>query len=551
MTRTQTWVALAALLATCFVGLGRDVWTPDEPREVEIGREMWLAPTVVPTLNEQRFVEKPPLYYWAVAGAYAAFGSPSAAAARAVSALAAFATLVLVVYWGRRAFSPAVGVAAAVALVTSAQFMWTSHWIVMDSLLMVFTTAALWSGHELVRGGANRKWLLIFYAAVLAALWTKGLIGPVLIAVALLAYAAARRSFAVLKPLHPFAGAAFVLLMVGALAAAIAADAGSDAVREWLWVNHVERVTNPVTTGHDQPVLYYLWTLPAAVFPWWLPFGALFRPSTWREPTVWRDAKVFFGAASIGMVLLLSVPATKRGLYLMPVLPPLLLLLAAVAAEWWMKTPSPRLTSAAWLAQSALVAVFAAVPAAFALGYLHVVDARAVLYLVVAWSLLGALAFYSLRGDGARALATLGVAAVAGVVGLLVAVVPLAAPRKDMSPFLSWVDEQVPADEPKIYVLGEVDETLDGIVPFVTGRHAVAVAADQIETLEPRFVLVQGKNGAKTAVTLAAPYAQLRSHGIGDDRYLALWSRTGDAPHASDEPRASDEAPTPSSSTEP
>src|SRR5262249_19541575 len=158
----------------------------------------------------------------------------SAAAARAVSALAAFGTLVLVVYWGRRAFSPAVGVAAAVGLVTSAQFMWTSHWIVMDSLLMVFTAAALWSAHELVHGGANRKWLAIFYAGVLAALWTKGLIGPVLIASALLACAAARRSFAVLKPLHPFAGAAFVLLMTGALAAAIAADAGWGAVREWL-----------------------------------------------------------------------------------------------------------------------------------------------------------------------------------------------------------------------------------------------------------------------------------------------------------------------------
>jgi 4-amino-4-deoxy-L-arabinose transferase-like glycosyltransferase len=439
-----------------------------------------------------------------------------------------------VLYWGRRAFSPAVGVAAAIGLATSAQFMITSHWIVMDSLLMVFTTAAFWAAYELVRGAGNRNALLIFYAAVLAALWTKGLIGPVLIAAGLLAYAAARRSFAVLKPLHPFAGAGFVLLMTGALAAAIAADAGSDAVREWLWVNHVRRFTNPAGTGHDQPLPFYLWTLPEAVFPWWLSFGALFVPRTWTRESRWHDAKLFFGAASLGMVLLLSAPATKRGLYLMPVLPPLFLLLAAVAAEWWTKTLAPRLTSAAWLAQSALVALFAVVPAAFALVYLHVVDPRAVLYLAVAWILIGALVVYSLRGDGARALATLGVSAIASVVGLLVAVAPLAAPRKDLSPFLTWVGAQVPAGEP-IYVTGEVDETLAGIVPFVTGRRAVAVAASDIETLEPRFVLVQSKGGAKTAAALAAPYAQLRSHGIGDDRYLALWSRANATPHAGED----------------
>ena len=542
MTKTQTWVALGALLATSFVGLGRDVWTPDEPREVEIGREMWLAPAVVPTLNDERFIEKPPLYYWAVAGAYALFGGPSAAAARAVSASAAFITLLLVLYWGRRVFSLGVGIAAAVGLATSAQFVVTSHWIVMDALLMVFTTVAFWSAHELLRGGARRYALSIFYAAVVAALWTKGLIGPVLIAAGLLAYAAARRSFGVLRPLHPFAGAAFVLLMVGALAAAIAADAGWDAVREWLWVNHVKRFTSPEGTGHDQPLLYYVWTLPAAVFPWWLPFGALFRPRTWREPSPWHDTRVFFGAVSVGMLLFLSAPATKRGLYLMPVLPPLFLLLAAVAAEWWTKTAAPRVRSAAWVVQAALVALYAAVPAAGALVYLRAVDARAVTYLVVVAVLLGALAAYSLRGAGARALGALAACSLAAVLGLLVAVAPLAAPRKDMSPFVAWVGAQVPAGE-TIYVLGEVDETLDGIVPFVTGRHAVAIGAADVDAQKPRFVLVQGKNGAQAAAALAAPYRRLDGRELGSDRYLALWSRASDAPGAGEDAYSSSTQP--------
>jgi 4-amino-4-deoxy-L-arabinose transferase-like glycosyltransferase len=525
VTRAQTWLALAGLLAISFLGVARDLWTPDEPREAEIAREMWLAPTIVPRLNGERFIEKPPLYYWTVAAAYAIFGGPSATAARAVSALCAFGTLALVLFWGRRMFSPVVGLAAAVGLATSAQFMFTAHWIVMDSLLMLFTTAALWAAHELVLGGAKRNMLLAFYAAVLAALWTKGLIGPALIAVALLGYAAARRSLAALKPLHPFAGSAFVVLMTAALAAAIAADSGWDAVQEWLWVNHVERITNPVTTGHDQPVLYYLWTLPTAVFPWWLPFGALFRPRAWtRDDTPWRESKLFLGAAALGMVLLLSVPATKRGLYLMPVLPPLLLLLAGVAAEWWQSGGSARLRGAVWLAQAALVALFAAVPAAGALAYLRVEDAHAVSFLLAVAFLVGALVTFSLRYERAKALATLATCAIAAAVGLLTVAAPLAAPRKDLSPFVAWVGQQVPGTE-KLYVTGEIDETLDGIVPFVTGRHAESISAADIEANRPRFVLVQGKNGASSAAALAAPYRRLASSEVGSDRYLALWSR--------------------------
>jgi 4-amino-4-deoxy-L-arabinose transferase-like glycosyltransferase len=502
---------------------------------------MWLVPTVVPRLNGESFIEKPPLYYWTVAGAYALLGGPSPAAARAVSALASFGTLALLMLWGRRVFSPIVGLAAAVGLATCAQFMWTAHWIVMDSLLMLFVTGTLWAAHELVRGGENRNTLLLFYAGVLAALWTKGLIGPALIAVGLLAYAAARRSFAVLKPLHPFMGAAFMLLMTVALAAAIAADAGVGAVREWLWVNHVERITNPVTTGHDQPVLYYLWTLPTAVFPWWLPFAALFRPRAWtRDKTPWHDDKLFLGAATLGMVLLLSVPATKRGLYLMPVLPPLMLLLAAVGAEWWASSGAERLRGPAWLSQAALVALSAAVPTIAALAVLHVRDPHAVSFLIAVGVLIVALGAFSLRGERATALATLATCAIASAVGLLAVAAPLAAPRKDLTPFVAWVGSQLPSSE-MLYVTGEIDETLDGIVPFVTGRRAVAIGATEIETTRPRFVLVQGKNGASAAAALSAPYKLLANSEVGTDRYLALWTRDDEPPAPRHESSSSSE----------
>jgi len=119
---------LAILCGLSFAGLTRSLWTPDEPREAEISRQMWLTPSVVPSLNGRTFIEKPPLYYWTVAGVYALAGHATPAAARSVSALAGALTLLLVFLWGRREYSTRVGLIACAGLATSLQFIISTHW---------------------------------------------------------------------------------------------------------------------------------------------------------------------------------------------------------------------------------------------------------------------------------------------------------------------------------------------------------------------------------------------------------------------------------------
>jgi len=51
-------------------------------------------------------------------------------------------------------------------------------------------------------------------------------------------------------------------------------------------------------------------------------------------------------------------------------------------------------------------------------------------------------------------------------------------------------------------------------------------------------VLVQGKNGASAAASLAAPYRRLANSEVGSDRYLALWSRV-DEPLGAPQPEPS------------
>ena len=89
MRTAQLTVVGVLLLTSCFLGLARGLWTPDEPREAGISREMAERPGVIPTLNGRPFIEKPPLYYWLTGAALRIAGAPSAPAARAVSGVAA------------------------------------------------------------------------------------------------------------------------------------------------------------------------------------------------------------------------------------------------------------------------------------------------------------------------------------------------------------------------------------------------------------------------------------------------------------------------------
>lgn len=534
MTRTATLAFCALLLAISVLGIGRDLWTPDEPREAAISREMFESPSVIPRLDGAPFLEKPPLYYWTVAGAFAVAGGSSVTAARAVSAAAGFLTLLVVFAWGRREYSAGVGAAAALGLATSVQFMVSSHWVLIDPLLMLFTTVALWAASRLVRGEGGRALLALFYTSLVLALWTKGLIGPVLVGAGLVAYSIVTRSLEPLKRLRPVIGIAVILGSTLAFAALLDTESGLAAVTEWFWANQVQRFLHATDeTGHAEPVWYYLYTLPVAVFPWWVPFGAVLLPRTWKRTAdadaARRDRKMFLGALSLGMALVLSAASTKRGNYLLPLLPPLFLLLAATAWEWWSRKPAGAMKGGVWTSQWLCVALFAAAPVALALAYLRTAAPFAMGFLGVAAAIAAGTAIYARRGDRDNALRGLGALAVSAVVGVLGVAAYLAAPLKDLSPFIAWVGTQTPADEP-IYVLGDFDETIRGIVPFVTGRAAVSIAASDLEAVRPSYVLAHEKEGDKER-DVEAPqprYVVLGVHKLGPTRSMALWERGPD-----------------------
>ena len=107
MHRTQNHVLKNLILLLVIVvplfslGLSNHgLWTADEPRVAEIGREMLLTGNwAVPTLNQRPFLEEPPLYYGALALTFKAFGI-SDKVARIPSALFALASILVVFLFG-------------------------------------------------------------------------------------------------------------------------------------------------------------------------------------------------------------------------------------------------------------------------------------------------------------------------------------------------------------------------------------------------------------------------------------------------------------------
>ncbi len=332
-------VAGAAIIVL-FAWLGRtDVYNPDEPREVEMAREMLVTgDLLVPRLGGDPYLEKPPLCYWLVVGAYRAGGGPSETAARAVPAIAGVLTILLTFFFARSLLGESTAKLAALVLLTSFLFFYIARRSMIDMPLTLATTLATVGLHRGItgQGRARLPWLVLGYAGLAAAVLFKGVVGAGIPGLAALGWIAARRDWKGVLRHHLVPGVALALVPVGLWVAALHARLGAAAVREFVLVNNVLRFVGGASKGHDNPIWYYPPRLLMDMAPWsvLLPFAlaaALAAPARRRGEV--HDLMTWFARP----LVLLSIASTKRGLYLLPIYPP-----AAILISWWlMKDEAP------------------------------------------------------------------------------------------------------------------------------------------------------------------------------------------------------------------
>ena len=338
---------LLALMPIWLTGAcDRGLWTPDEPRVADVAWRMaqqrhW----VLPELAGKPFLEEPPLAYWAAAEAVRVFGD-SPAAMRAPNLLYALVTASALAALGFAMDGAVAAVIAALVAGTALTALRVSMWLAVDACLVAGCAVSLlgaYLGYRAVPGRGKLWGYTLMHAGAAIGFMAKSAVGWLVPGLTVLTLVAWERRWRELLRPELYAGLILQALVIGAWLAAVAQTPhGGQALRVMFWYNIVGRfvkIAAPAayqyTTGHRNTLGKYLLQLPIYVLPWTaLVVAAATR--AWQRTrlagplgTRWR----FAVAASLPLLVVLSLAATARDIYAAPALLGVSLLVGLWTAE--------------------------------------------------------------------------------------------------------------------------------------------------------------------------------------------------------------------------
>jgi 4-amino-4-deoxy-L-arabinose transferase-like glycosyltransferase len=331
---------LVALLPAILLYPCRDflLLEPDEGRYAQIPKEMLdRGEWVVPTLQGEPYLDKPPLMYWLVRLSYEAFGV-SESAARLVPALCVHLTILAVYLLGRRSVGARAAFWAAMLLTVAPGYIGVARLLLLDGLLTLCVTLSVLCGFEAVRTGRLKLgwWLASALCSGLGFL-TKGPISEVLLFPPLLAFALLSRSTARVGWRHLLLFAAVVVGVNVPWYVAIYLRQ-PEFLRYFFWEHNVMRFLRPF--DHLQPVWYYAPILLGGFLPGVVIGVAYLRslvftpsPSDPHALTPRSPAGGFWLLAGLWCVVFFSLSGSKLPTYILPAFPPLCLALGEFVAR--------------------------------------------------------------------------------------------------------------------------------------------------------------------------------------------------------------------------
>jgi len=257
---------------------------PDEGRYAQIPREMLESGEwVVPTLQGEPYLDKPPLMYWLTALSYRAFGvSPDTA--RLVPAVCVHLTILLAYLLGRRSLGERAAFWAAMLLTVAPGFVGVARLLLLDGLLVLCIAASVLCGFEAVRTGRLKiGWWIVAAVASGFGFLTKGPISEVLLFVPLFAFGWLTRGHKGVSPPARFKHYVlfFAIVFLVNLPWYVAIWLREPAfLRHFFWEHNVMRFLQPF--DHLQPVWYYAPILLAGLLPGTLLLVPYYRNLIWE-----------------------------------------------------------------------------------------------------------------------------------------------------------------------------------------------------------------------------------------------------------------------------
>lgn len=310
------------------------LFEPDEGRYAQIPFEMLTrGEWIVPTLQGAPYLDKPPLFYWAVRLAYSVCGCHDWAA-RLVPALAVLAS-VLVTYWmGRRLAGERAAFWGALALLLAPGFIGTGRLLVLDGLLSLWVTISIFAAYLAVQTSRlHRGWWLLASAACGLGVLTKGPVAVLLLVPPLLAHRWLADSTTSIGWRGWSIFSAIVLAVTLPWYAAV-----SFALPEFggyfFWKHNVLRFVQPF--DHERPVWFYVPLILIGLLP-----ATFLLPAFVRWLLASTQEAVRNRCPALGYLLLaggwcmffFSMSGCKLPTYILPGLPPVCLALGVFFAR--------------------------------------------------------------------------------------------------------------------------------------------------------------------------------------------------------------------------
>ena len=338
-------VAAALLLIWCVGIFGRGYWTPDEPREADIAWRMsWQTNKAVPLLAGEAFCEKPPLTYWLAAVPIRLFGA-EAWAARLPNLLYALITALGAGLLARRCAGRMAGLVGAAVMSTFLLSYQVSIWLATDAPLLAAVTIAVLGAYQGFYATQSRERLhgyLLMHAALGLGFLSKSAVAWMVPATTLVSLAIWEKRWRELLRWELYLGLVLQAAMIFTWVWFVyVGNDGPAHLKVFFWNNLVGRFTHvdapnelQYAAAHRNSPGKYLIELPLYLAPWTLLVAAAGRRAWRRRKSSFDDFRPvrFALAASIPSLLILSMAATARNIYLAPALPGAALLLA-----WWAK----------------------------------------------------------------------------------------------------------------------------------------------------------------------------------------------------------------------
>lgn len=326
---------LAALflvfIGVWFGSLGyRSLIHTDEGRYAALALEMARSGDwITPRLNGLLYFEKPALQYWIGALSFQTFGI-SEFSARLWPGLAGFLTVAAVAFTARRLWGIESGIRAFAICASATWIIGNSHFLTLDAGLTLFLTLALCAVLLAECASADpssrRRWIWIAWAAMAGAVLSKGLVGIVIPACALVLVSLRRRDFGLWRRMHIVSGTLIFLALT--FPWFVLVSLRNPGFAEFFFVH--EHFTRYLTNVHRREGAwwYYLPMLLVGFLPW-----------TSGLPWLMHSDKSGVGSNDImarhmlvtwcGFILVFfSASGSKLPSYILPMFPALALLLA-------------------------------------------------------------------------------------------------------------------------------------------------------------------------------------------------------------------------------